>query len=274
MAEPADKAGAGSGEDKSGDEAAAAASAAAVETTSGEPEGEGGRKAVGTVEDERDARIARIAAEAASAAVKKAFEEITNAARPTAPAATPPTASRSEVVWFENEAKAIQAERARIDRTLTADGMTPQNLLDDNRLTVRQAEYYARLAAKGLQIKEHDDEARDAEETEDTPAQRKAWRLFAREHAGQDLAILRDAWVHRNKPATSAAPKGEPPPRTPSASRPDLSGRREVGAPEKKARTLTDDQWQARQKELRAKMDYKTLREETDAVRRGETIVK
>jgi hypothetical protein len=176
-------------------------------------------------------------------------------------------------VWFENEAKAIQAERARIDRTLTADGMTPQNLLDDNRLTVRQAEYYARLAAKGLQLNEQDSAARDAETQEDTPERKKSWRQFAREHAGTDLAILRDAWERRN-PLAASAPTKDAPPRTPSASRPDLSGRREVGAPEKKARTLTDDQWQARQKELRAKMDYKTLREETDAVRRGETIVK
>jgi hypothetical protein len=218
--------------------------------------------------DPRDEYIERL--EEAARKAEEAIARLSAATEaPRATAATPPTASRGDVAEFEREAQAIANEKARLEHALRTEGATAANLIAHNELTSREARFYAQLNAKALELTE-------TERAVDGAGSEKGWREFARSHPGVPLDILRDAFLKRHE---QAKPPEKPKLKTRAADSDErvtvnVSGSSEVSAGEKKARTVTSEEWATRKRELISKGDFETLSAEAAKIRSGDTILK
>lgn len=222
-----------------------------VETTAPEPTETPGSVQAGADDAEaqaqaaRDEYIANVASQAAIRAVNE-YVRANGSAAPSAPAAPPPTAGQGVVAELTAERDAIAAEDARIQRAIQAEGLTAQNLLDHQNLVRREGRFYAQVNLEASRMTEQQQRVSKA-------GSEAEWTQFVGQFPpGTDVSLMRDAFEMRQ--ARAKQPEKKPVPnlrRDPDRPIVDVSGPSAVSAAEKKARTMTSAQIEARKEQLR-----------------------
>ena len=220
--------------------AIAAAAAAAAEAGAGAGAADEDDARI-TAEREREAYIARVAGEAATRAVEAAISRLQPA--PSAPAATPPTASRGVVAELEAEGHAIEQERARLAAAFARDGYTGENIVSRSELSDRTARFVGQVNLYAVQMSEQN----RAVESRGTEAE---WKKLVQEHPGTDITILREVFDARQAKSAKPADKSRQEPESAGA-RVNLSAPSEVTAAQAKARTMTYEQTRIHRESLR-----------------------
>jgi len=260
-----------------GDAGADPAAVAAPEVNAGaggEPAaGDASQTAQEQADQARNEMIARVAAETAQRVVQ---EWAGRQPAPNAPAAPPPTASTGVIAALEAEGAAIAQEDARLRAAITRDGLTAQNLYDQNELTRREARFVARVTLAGQQETERR-AAIDSRSAKDDDAYAKDFKAYAALHPNVDPDILRDAFRtkwDREHPAKAPA---APPPAAPGPngrSVVNVSAPSEVTAAQVRARTMTREHANQHRANLRAEgRDGEAAAFDRD-IRNGKVLVK
>lgn len=245
-----------------------------VEKTSPEPTETPGGDHAGADDAEADAQAARD--EWIAGLVAKGVEQALSRFQPAsqAPAAQPPTAGRGIVAELEAERDTIAAEMRRVEENIRKDGLTAQNIYDRQTAFDRKADWLAKVQLEAARQS-------DAERQLDKAGNEEEWRQYAAQYPpGTDLMLLRKAFLHDKREAEAAAaankpkPRFTPPPAGSDRRVVDVSGASEVSAAERKARTMTGAQIEARKDELRIAGKREELISFERDIRNGQVIRK
>ncbi len=165
-------------------------------------------------------------------------------------AASPPTAASGAVAALAKEREALDAEEARLQRAIDAEGLTAANLYAHQQYGIRDARWLAKVNLEATRMSEREREV-------SSKGNDDAWKRFVSTYPpGTDIELLRDAFEKRQEREAAKAPKKpglKPDLRRPDPDRVvvDVSGASEVTATDRRARTMTGAQIEARMAHLR-----------------------
>lgn len=196
----------------------------------------------------RDEYLAKLAANAAREVVTQLLREQGNGSGQGTHAVRPPTPAGGAVAELHAERQVLDAEEARLQRAIEAEGLTAGNLYAHQQLVQKDARWLAKVNLEATRQSEREREVSGA-------GQGDAWRNFVAGYpAGTDISLLRDAFEKRQERELAKTPTKKPPVlsrREPERVVVDVSGASEVSAGERKARTMTAAQIEARKEHLR-----------------------
>lgn len=234
--------------EETGDEAAASPES----TSASGGDSAGSDDAASAADTARDEYLAQLSARVARETVAELMRSNGNSAGQGNQAAPPPTAASGAVVALHEERQRLDAEEARIQRAIEAEGLTAANLYAHQQYAIKDGRWLAKVNLEATRMSEREREVSKKGDDD-------AWKNFVNTYPpGTDIELLRDAFEKRQERAAAVKPgeKPKPPkfaPRQPDSDRVvvDVSGASEVTAHDRKARTMTSAQIETRKAQLR-----------------------
>lgn len=233
---PTPEGGAGHDDETQGDPAAEAAGAVAGDDD-GSGADDGADTARAEAERQRDQYIAEAVQRGIEAGLTRIAERQSDEQR-TRGGDSPTPQHSGRLAQLEHEAQAIAVERDRLNRAITANGLTAQNLYDQNLLSMRFAEFTAQAQIFSQEQAETRRETESAAGSDDA-AKKRAWSRYAAENPGIPVRFLRPTFEQEYAAANPDTTKPKPAVKASPRAAVDLSGAGEVTAQQMKQRTTS-----------------------------------
>lgn len=266
----------GAGHDEGQGDPAVTDPGAAVTGSDGSGADDGADTARSEADRQRDDYIAEAVQRGIEAGLSRAAAERQSQEQRTRGVEPPTPQATGRLAQLQAEAQSIAAERDRLQRAIASDGLTAQNLYDQNQLTMRFAEFTAQAqvySQEQAELKRETDTAAGSDDAE----KKRAWSRYAAEHAGVPVRFLRPAFEKEYAEAHPESAKPKPvagrPAVAPRASV-DLSGAGEVTAQQMKQRTVSQASFDRDMSAAEEAGDYGRMSELSRARRSGRLIVK
>jgi hypothetical protein len=268
--------GAGHDDETRGDPAAEAAGAVAGDD-GGSGAQDGADAARAEAERQRDDYIAQAVQRGIEAGLSRIASERQAGEQRTRDGDSPTPQSTGRRAQLEQEARSIGAERERLNRAVASEGLTAQNLYDQNQLTMRFAEFTAQAQVFSMEQAETQRQQESVAGSDDA-AKKRAWSRYAADNPGIPVRFLRPAFekeyadanpdTTKQKPATGSRPAAQ------ARASVDLSGAGEVTAQQMKQRVTSQVSFDREMAAADEAGDYAKMSELSRARRSGRLIVK
>lgn len=267
--------GAGHDGEQQGDPAAEAAGAAVTDGGSGAQDGADAERA--EAERQRDDYIAQAVQRGIEAGLSRIVSERQDSEQRTRGGDSPTPQGTGRRAQLEHEARSIGAERERLNRAIASEGLTAQNLYDQNQLTMRFAEFTAQAQVFSMEQAEAQRETESASASDDA-AKKRAWSRYAADNPGIPVRFLRPAfeseYAASNPDTTKPKPAADSRPAAQARASVDLSGSGELTAQQMKQRTTSQASFDRDMAAAEESGDFAKMSELSRARRSGRLIVK
>jgi hypothetical protein len=273
---PTPEGGAGHDDETQGDPAAEAAGAVAGDDD-GSGADDGSDTARAEADRQRDDYIAQAVQRGIEAGLSRIASERQSGEQRTRGGDSPTPQRSGRLAQLEHEAQSIGAERERLNRAIASEGLTAQNLYDQNQLTMRFAEFTAQAQVFSQEQAETQRQTESVAGSDDA-AKKRAWSRYAADNPGIPVRFLRPAFEKEYAEANPGATKEKPSTgsRPAAAARPsvNLSGAGEVTAQQMKQRVTSQASFDREMAAAEDADDFAKMSELSRARRSGRLIVK